>query len=408
MTRAMVVLMVVGLRLPTAVAQASPQTPVTASLHQSASTAAPADAVESDVMYDRPVVVATKYASIGGYLEAHAGYAGEDGIDQGPSFEFRRFNLFVYSPIRPWIRLLAELEFEHGTEEIKLETAQVDFDIVPELSIRAGIILPPIGSFNQDHDAPKWDFVDRPLVSTEIFGATLSEVGAGVVGFVNPRPGWELGYQIYASQGLAGGVVDQGETYIPRGRDPGLFEVDNNRSPAVSARSSLGNGRFEVGISNYSAVYNEHVIDGERIDKPRWLTMTALDMGLELWRLALRAEAGVATIDVPDSLEGPFAQTQYGFHVDSILTVWAFRSIDTDFRLNCGLRTEFVDMHAGKLRSTNSAAGNGTWRLTPSLALRAGESTVLRLNYHYQWQSDLLGNPPARSAALRVGLATYF
>ena len=35
----------------------------------------------------------------------------------------------------------------------------------PALALRAGIILPPVGAFNQNHDSPRWEFVDRPLAS---------------------------------------------------------------------------------------------------------------------------------------------------------------------------------------------------------------------------------------------------
>ena len=88
--------------------------------------------------------------------------------------ELRRFNIFLYSSVGRRIRFLSELEFEHGTEEIALETALVDFVVTPSLVARAGILLPPIGAFNANHDSPRYDFVERPLVSTEIIPATLS------------------------------------------------------------------------------------------------------------------------------------------------------------------------------------------------------------------------------------------
>src|SRR3990172_5257782 len=58
--------------------------------------------------------------------------------------------------------------FEHGTEEIALETALVDLRIRPSLVLRAGILLPPIGYLNQNHDSPPWDWVDRPLVTPQV------------------------------------------------------------------------------------------------------------------------------------------------------------------------------------------------------------------------------------------------
>ena len=87
----------------------------------------------------------------------------------------RRFSLFLFAPVGGRLRFLSELEFEHGTQEIAIETAQLDFQIDPALVLRAGIVLPPIGAFNQHHDSLRWDFVDRPLVSTEVIPSALSE-----------------------------------------------------------------------------------------------------------------------------------------------------------------------------------------------------------------------------------------
>ena len=131
-------------------------------------------------IYDRPFIGSVSNTAIGGYIEGNTNYFVEDGITKGFSMELRRFNIFMYSSISRRVRFLSELEFEHGTEEIALETALVDFQISPALVLRAGIILPPIGYLNQNHDSPKWDFVDRPLVTTGVIPSTLSVVAAGV------------------------------------------------------------------------------------------------------------------------------------------------------------------------------------------------------------------------------------
>ncbi len=133
-------------------------------------------------IYNRPFITSVGRTAIGGYVEGNTNWFKEDGVGEGFSMELRRFNIFLFSTISPRIRLISELEFEHGTEEIELETALIDFRVAPSLVLRGGILLPPIGFFNQNHDSPKWNFVERPLVSTEIIPSTLSEVGFGVFG----------------------------------------------------------------------------------------------------------------------------------------------------------------------------------------------------------------------------------
>ena len=108
-----------------------------------------ADTLAQDGIYARPFIGAVSSTSIGGYVEGNTNYFVQDGVADGFSMELRRFNVFLFSQVSPRLRLLAELEFEHGTEEIALETALVDLRIRPELVLCAGIILPPLGVFLQ-------------------------------------------------------------------------------------------------------------------------------------------------------------------------------------------------------------------------------------------------------------------
>ena len=111
-------------------------------------------------IYDRPFIASVSNTAIGGYVEGNTNYFIEDGITEGFSMELRRFNIFMYSSISQRVRFLSELEFEHGTEEIALETALVDFQVSPALVLRAGIILPPIGYLNQNHDSNTNYFIE--------------------------------------------------------------------------------------------------------------------------------------------------------------------------------------------------------------------------------------------------------
>ena len=46
--------------------------------------------------------------------------------------------------------------------------------------------------------------------------------------------------------------------------------------------------------------------------------------------------------------------------------------------------------------------------ILPRLLAVSGTQTVIRINYRYNWQTDLVGNPPSKLAAFQVGLSTYF
>src|SRR5262245_3607197 len=87
-------------------------------------------------VYNRPFLASVGRTAIGGYLEGNTNYFQENGISEGFSTELRRFNVFLFSSIGPRIRIISELEFEHGTEEIKLETALLDFQVNPSFILR--------------------------------------------------------------------------------------------------------------------------------------------------------------------------------------------------------------------------------------------------------------------------------
>lgn len=326
--------------------------------------------------------------------------------------ELRRFNVFLFSQISRRVRFISELEFEHGTEEIALETALVDFQLSPALTLRAGILLPPLGYFNQNHDSPQWDFVDRPLVSTEILPATLSEIGFGVYGKFFPAGGWTLSYDLYLTNGLQDGIVDneEGRTRIASGKAEEQFEEDNNGRPAWSGRVGVGRRDLgELGLSFYSGVYNSFRAEGDVVDDERGVSMFALDLRTEIWRVEVTSEFALADVDVPPSLAELFGDRQWGGHVDLVLPVLERPMLgyqDADLRVV--LRGERVDFNVGEFSSTGQKIFDEGWSLVPGLAFRPTADTVFRVNYRRGWNRDLVGNGTAKSSAWQVGFATYF
>jgi len=376
-----------------------------------ASAQAPDSTLAQDGIYDRPFIGSVSATSIGGYVEGNTNYFVEDGVSDGFSMELRRFNVFLFAQISQRVRFLSELEFEHGTEEIALETALVDVQIRPELVIRVGIILPPLGFFNQNHDSPRWDFVDRPLVSTGVIPSTLSEVGGGVYGrFVGG--GAIFSYDAYLTNGLGEAVVgnELGRTDIPSGKGDEQFGEDNNGSPAFSARiaarrPSLG----EIGLSYYGGYYNSFRRDGVEVDERRRLDITALDFGGAIGPTEVRGEIAYATIDVPAGLTELFGGKQWGGHLDVVVPVWRPRLLGyDDATLALGLRVERVDYNVGTFASTGASIGDEVTALVPGLAFRPTPGTVFRANYRYHWTRDFVGNDPARTAGFQLGFATYF
>lgn len=204
--------------------------------------------------------------TLGGYGEFS--FAKYPGLDS--SFDPRRFVLFLYSPITPRISIASELEWEHGGTpnkiggqlgggDVALEFSVIDVKLWEPLSLRAGIILMPIGRLNVNHDAPSLELTDRPLVDTYIVPSTWSEVGAGITGRINTGPVL-LAYELYAVNGLGSAIADGQGLRAARGS---LLE-DNNSDKAFTGRLSAyyyqPRGRWrpnlEIGLSGYTGEYD--------------------------------------------------------------------------------------------------------------------------------------------------------
>lgn len=363
-------------------------------------------------IYDRPYIdrIAGSIA-IGGYAEMNSNFVREEGIEEGLSFEARRFNLFAYSAISEAVKLTSELEFEHGTEEINLETALVDILLHTSLNFRAGILLSPIGKFNITHDSPRYDIIDRPLVSTEIIPATLSEVGLGFFGALYPTAYDRITYELYATNGLGDGVVGgsgQG-TRISAGKGETAFEEDNNGSPAFTGRLAV-NPRFggELGVSFHTGYYNTYEIEGDAVDDKRRLTLLAVDFEYSKRRFYLRGEGALARLDVQESLAEIFADQQTGFYAEAGYTL--VRRPLLNFReaqVTLVTRYDYIDLNDGIFSSTGQDIGDTTKRLTVGLSFRPTVETSVRLSYFRSWHRDAFNNLK-NEMNVQFGVATYF
>lgn len=170
-----------------------------------------------DAVYDRPFVEVGKLpVSFGGYMEANWQHLGTDGISEGHQFQFRRVTLFVSSTIGKRLKFLSEIEFEDGGKEIAVEFAALDLELHPLLNLRGGMILNPIGAFNQNHDGPKWEFIDRPVSATQLLPATWSNAGFGLYG-KKYNNDWMFGYEIYLTGNFDNSIIDNEEnkTFLP-------------------------------------------------------------------------------------------------------------------------------------------------------------------------------------------------
>jgi hypothetical protein len=368
-----------------------------------------------DAVYDRPFKQAGKLpVALGGYAESNYKYEGTDGISEGHQFQFRRLTLFVSSAISHRLKFLSEIEFEEGGKEINIEFASLDFEVAPLLNFRGGVILNPIGSFNQNHDGPKWEFVERPLSATQLLPATFSNVGFGLYGKKYSN-NWVFGYEAYLSNGFNERIINNSEnrTFLPAVKeDPERFEESFNGSPLLTAKVAIRNRKIgELGISYMRGAYNKFQEDGIVLDKKRYTNVFALDFNTTVRRLNtfITAEFAFISVDIAELHTEQFGRRQHGGFIDIVQPIAKFKLLGWDNAvLNLALRGEYVDWNTDRFKTTSDKIGDQVYAISPAISFRPSPLTVFRLNYRYSKQKDLLSNPASKTGGILFGLSTYF
>jgi hypothetical protein len=339
--------------------------------------------------------------AIGGYAEAHARFERVEGATEEAGFEAKRFNLFTSSTVSDFVRFGAELEFEEEGEEVKLEFATIDLIIHRSLSLRAGMILSPLGSFNLAHDSPRNEFTDRPLVATDLLGVALSEPGLGALGSIPLRGTARLTYEMYLVNGFHDGLINDSPegTRIPSGRGN---VADQNRSPSFVGRLAFSPRlNWDFGFSAHHGPWNVFEEEGLQIAEREHLTIWVVDFSGSARGFRFRGEAVTASIDLPVGLQGAYQDSQAGFFVEGLRDFghgWISTMPISHF--SAGARVDAVDFDSDR-------NGDSVRQVTVGINFRPTEDTAFKLDYLRGRSRDPFENA-SDHAGVQFSVATYF
>jgi hypothetical protein len=76
--------------------------------------------------------------------------------------------------------------------------------------------------------------------------------------------------------------------------------------------------------------------------------------------------------------------------------------------INAVCRFEYVDWNVGNFSETGDNIREDIISIVPGISWRPTSQTVIRLNYRYAWQTDILGNPASKTAGFLFGFSSYF
>lgn len=146
--------------------------------------------------------------SFGGYGKMdYTNYIDQDGKDK---LDIYRFILYIGYQFTENIKLVSEIEWEHGGRETTggysiVEQAYIDFKINDMLSTKVGHMIVPVGMVNLYHEPTAFNAVARPETEKHIIPSTWHENGVIAHGSIDG-----LSYQA----GIVAGLEAEGQTSI--------------------------------------------------------------------------------------------------------------------------------------------------------------------------------------------------
>ena len=122
--------------------------------------------------------------SLGGYGEAL--YQNFDDQAKTDEWDFLRAVIYMGYTYNDKFVLNTEIEIEHAADdkegEVAVEFAYLDYLWMPEVNLRGGLLLVPVGLMSEYHEPTTFLSARRPDVESKIIPSTWRENGVGVFG----------------------------------------------------------------------------------------------------------------------------------------------------------------------------------------------------------------------------------
>src|SRR5919107_1973960 len=288
--------------------------------------------------------------TVGGYGEVH--YTNATGPDSPGEVNVRRFVLYLAHSFSDRLAFRSELELEdaklEGGEEggeVALEQLYLDYLISPAFTLRAGLLLPPVGIVNEIHEPPTFNGVERPLFDRDVLPTTWREIGIGAVGTISGSSG--LSYRVYLVNGLRADGFDA-VSGIRGGRQEGKEASFAN--PSLTGRLEWVRPGLRVGGSFWyggSANQDPALGDGS-FDNA--VALLSADVRYDVGPLMFRGVVANVSIADADQINaaygGDVGSRIAGGYVEGACNLLSALAPASAQRLNAFLRYEHYDTQA--------------------------------------------------------------
>lgn len=332
--------------------------------------------------------------SIGGYAEGV--YRTQLGDAEGggdATSDFTRAVLYFGYKYADWLVFNTELEFEHASTgedgDVSVELATLDFLLRPELNVRAGLLLLPMGFVNEVHEPPFYYGTERPLAERQIIPSTWRENGVGVFGSLGEDV---VSYRLYVTNGFD--ATGFGPSGLRGGRQKGSRTRSNDL--AVVARLDLEpspgvrlGGSYYDGRSGQDQEFTQP-LSGLTVEVPNartriWEVHGDLRRGAlharALWAESRVADAGRLSSALELAPGGPIARRMIGGYGEVAWDLMPLLRPGSEKSLIPFFRFEYLDTQNDVPSGFTRDRGQPRRLFIPGVHFKPHPNVVLKLDY---------------------------
>jgi len=302
-------------------------------------------------------------------------------------------------------QFVTEVEFEH------VEQAFINYNVAPNVNLRGGLMLVPMGITNEFHEPTTFNGVERPSIDNVIIPTTWREIGIGVSGRFNEI---SLGYQAYVFNGFKstsfdgnGGVNGalKGSNGLRGGRQKAIQSTVD--SPTLSMKFDYyGIPGLRLGLSGYfgdtQAEDDVEEIDGANIG----ISMIGLDARYAYQRFTARGQfvnGALSGTEAYNNLTGKDLGSQLqGWYLEA---AYNLLTQEKQQRLFAFARYEQYDTHAGTDGSLQQNDAYNRNDITTGLSYHLAPGVVLKGDYQFRDNAVSGGDVANR---LNFGIGVWF
>ncbi len=280
-------------------------------------------------------------------------------------------------------QFVTEVEFEH-VQEVFIEQAFVNYNIAPNVSLRCGLMLVPMGIINEYHEPTTFNGVERPEVDNVIVPSTWREIGVGVTGRFNEI---SLAYQAYVFNGFKSLNETNtlgGSNGLRNGRQKGIQSTINK--PNLSTKLDYyGLPGLRLGLSGYFGRTQALDAVDMMVGSDVGISVVGLDARYAYQRFTARGQfihASISDSEAYNTLNNATLGSKLqGWYLEA---AYNLLSQDKQQRLFAFTRYEEYDTHAdteGALVKNNAYDRND---LTTGLSYHIAPGVVLKGDYQFR------------------------